>query len=206
MTGRKYWLTCFKDRLTPVVVVAYSCFGSFRSASVARQIGLAVEHDWAVAPSWCREAYDEILFKALDLMIVQLRRKNLCGCLGHRHVVVREAPFAEAHQAFAGAVVGEMDIAYQRVETWQALPLTDTAFDTKFLEGSRQVEFRAQQFRLKLLSVLLHETNHLVFPQEPENSVRERSLAFYRNALANYVDNAMTSLSFTLDRSFSRLG
>ena len=52
-----------------------------------------------------------------------------------------------------------------RVETWQALPLSDTALDTKFLDGSRQVEFRGKQFRLKLLSILLHEINHLVSPR-----------------------------------------
>ncbi len=201
-TGRRYRLARFADRPGPLVVIAHSV----RDASVTRQIALAVEQDWALAPSRCRESYDEILFKAPHLVIVQLRRKNLCGCLAHRHVVVKEAPFREPHEAFAGAGVGEMDIAYQRVETWQALPLTDTAFDTKFLEGSRQVEFRAEQLRLKLLSVLLHEIHHLVSPHEPENSVRKRSLAFYRDALANYVENAMTTLSFTLDRSFSRLG
>jgi hypothetical protein len=129
----------------------------------------------------------------------------LCGCLAHRHVFVREAAFAEAHEAFAGAAVGEMDIAYRHVERWLALPLTDTAFDTKFLEGSRQDEFRAQQLRLKLLSIVLHETNHLVFPHEAENTVRERSLAFYREALAHYVASAVASLSLTIDRSFSRL-
>jgi len=120
--------------------------------------------------------------------------------------VVKEAPFAESHEAFGGARVGEVDIAYERVERWQALPLSDTALDSKFLEGTRLEEFRAQQFRLRVLSVLLHETNHLVAPDEPETSVRERSLAFYRDALASYVENAIATLSLTIDRSFSRLG
>jgi len=99
-----------------------------------------------------------------------------------------------------------MDIAYQRVETWQALPLSDTALDTKFLDGSRQVEFRGKQFRLKLLSILLHEINHLVSPREPENSVRKRSLTFYHDSLGHYVDDAIATLSLTIDRSFSRFG
>ena len=54
--------------------------------------------------------------------------------------------------------------------------------------------------------MLLHEINHLVSSGEPEGSVRERSLAFYREALASYVEEAVASLSLTIDRSFSRFG
>ena len=201
-SGRRYRVVRFAGRARPLVIVAHS----FRDAAMARQVALSVEQVWAGVPGLCREVYDEILFKAPGLVVVQLRRKNICGCLGHRHVVVREAPFAETHDAFGGARVGEMDIAYQRIETWQALPLSDTALDAKFLEGTRLKEFRAQQFRLRLLSVLLHETNHLVYPDEPEASVRSRSLAFYHDALAGYVENAVATMSLTIDRSFSRLG
>ena len=201
-SGRRYLVACFQDRSKPLVIIAHF----FRDAAQARQLARVVEDDWAVAPTRCREAYEEILRKAPGLVIVQLRRKNVCGCLGHRHMIVKEAPFAESHDAFGVASVGEMDIAYKRVEAWQALPLTDTAFDTRFLEGSRLEEFHAAQIRLRLLSVFLHETNHLVFPNEPEASVRDRSLAFYREAMANYVENATATLSFTIDRSFSRFG
>jgi hypothetical protein len=202
LNGRRYLTTRFLDRAKPLVVVAHS----FRDAGRAAQLALAVEQDWFLAPASCREAYEEILFKAPGLVIVQLRRKNLCGCLGHRHVLVNEAPFVEAHEAFGGASAGEMDIAYDRIGTWAALPLSDGALDARFATGSRQREFHAQQFRLRVLSVLLHEINHLVFPQEPESSVRERSLAFYREALAHYVESTISTMSFTIDRSFSRLG
>jgi hypothetical protein len=202
LNGRRYLLAPFRDRPRPLVIVAHS----FSDAVKARELRLAVERDWHEVPERCREAYDETLSKAPGVVIVQLRRKNICGCLGHRHMVVREAPFAEPHEAFHGAGVGEMDIAYERVATWQALPLSDTALDTKFLEGSRLEDFRTAQFRLRLLSVLLHEISHLVYPHEPEASIRERSLAFYRDALANYVENAMASMSLTIDRSFSRFG
>ncbi len=201
-SGRRYRFARFADRPSPLVIIAHS----FRDAARAGQLARVVEQDWAQVPSRCREAYDEILFKAPAIVVVQLRRTNVCGCLGHRHVVVREAPFAEPHEAFGGESCGEMDIAYERVETWTALPLTDIALDTKFLEGSRLEEFHAEQFRLRLLSVLLHEANHLVFPHEPEASVRERGLGFYRDALANYVENTMATLSLTIDRSFSRFG
>lgn len=200
--GRRYLPTRFGDRSRPLVVTSHS----HRDARIARQISLALEQDWLDVPPACREAYDEILFRAPGLVIVQLRQKNLCGCLGHRHPTVKEPPFAEAHDVFSGARIGEMDIAYQRVEAWLALPLSDTAFDTKFLEGTRLEEFRRKQLRLKLLSIILHETHHLVSPHEPEKEIRGRSLAFYHDALASYVECAVATLSLTIDRSFSRLG
>jgi hypothetical protein len=202
LRGRRYLFAQFSDRLTPLVVVAHL----FRDAARARQVVWAVEEDWKAVPDHCREAYDEILHKAPGIVVVQLRRKNVCGCLGHRHLVVKEAPFAEPHDAFGAAQPGEMDIAYERVESWLASPLMDTALDTQFMAGSRLEEFHAQQLRLRLLSILLHETHHMVFPREAEESVRERSIAFYREALANYVENARATLSLTIDRSFSRLG
>jgi hypothetical protein len=202
LSGRRYRVTRFADRTTPLIIVAHT----FRDAAMARQVALVAEQDWAGVPPQCRASYDEILFKAPGLIVVQLRRKNICGCLGHRHLFVREAPFSEPHDAFGGAAVGELDIAYSRIATWQALPLSDTALDAKFREGSRLEEFHAQQFRLRLLSVLVHEINHLVRPHEPEDSVRERSIAFYREALADYVENAVATMSFTIDRSFSRFG
>lgn len=200
--GRRRLITRFGDRTHPLLVVAHS----FRDARTARQLSLAVEQDWLEAPQRSRDAYDEVLFKAPGLIVLQLRRDNVCGCLGHRHPIVREAPFAEPHEVFAGARTGEMDIAWRRVAAWQPLPLTDTALDARFLEGSRLNEFHQKQFRLKLLSIILHETNHLTYPDAPEAEIRERSLAFYHEALASYVENAVATLSLTIDRSFSRLG
>jgi hypothetical protein len=202
LAGRRYLATRFLDRPRPLVIIAHS----FRDRRRATQLAATIEQDWFLAPASCREAFEEILFKAPALVVVQLRRKNLCGCLGHRHVVVKEAPFAERHEALGGASAGELDIAYDRIGSWQALPLSDTALDARYLEGSRMDDFHTQQYRLRVLSVLLHEINHLVFPNEPESSVRERSLTFYRDALANYVENTASTMSFTIDRSFSRFG
>jgi len=202
LAGRRYRLAKLRDRAHPVFVIAFQFRDGERGAELAR----ALERDWAEVPAQCREAYDEILFRAPQLVVIQLLRTNVCKCLGHRHVAVREAPFAMPHDVFGGEHAGEMDIAFERVKTWQALPLSETALDAKFLEGSRLEEFHAAQFRLRLLSIVLHETNHLVLPREPETSVRERSLAFYREALAAYTENAIATLSFTIDRSFSRLG
>lgn len=200
--GRRYTAARFPDRSKPLLVLAHSV----RDAARARELERAAQEVWAEVPGRCREAYEEILSKAPGIVVVQLRRTNVCGCLGHRHVAVREAPFAEPHEALGGASSGEVDIAYERVKTWHALPLMDTALDTKFLEGSRLEEFHAEQFRLRLLSILLHEINHLVFPHELERSVRDRSMGFYGEALADYVENILGTLSLTIDRSFSRFG
>lgn len=201
LMGRRYALAAFPGLPKPLVVVAHNRQDSMK----AREMVRAVEQDWPELPSHCREAYDQILQDAPKLVIVQFRRNNVCGCLGHRHVVVREAPFAEAHDALGGDLAGELDIAYRRVETWLALPLMDTALDTQFVTGSRLEEFHAERFRLQLLSILLHEINHMVRSHEPEDSVRARSLALYRDSLARYVENARATLSLTIDRSFSHL-
>jgi len=200
LMGRRYALAAFPDRPKPLVVVAHSRRDSIKAQEMVR----AIEQGWAEAPQQCRDGYEEILKDAPKLVIIQFRRTNICGCLGHRHVVVKEQPFAEPHDALGGDPAGELDIAYQRVESWLALPLSDIALDAQFVAGSRLSEFHAERLRLQFLSILLHEINHMVRAQEPEASVRERSLAFYRDALAQYVEDARASLSLTIDRSFSR--
>jgi hypothetical protein len=202
LARRHYRLVAFPDRALPVVVIAHRG----RSAARIEQVAHSIEHDWLETPPQCRDAYEGILQQAPGLIVIQLRRKNVCGCLGHRHVIVKEIPFSEPHDAFGDAAVGEMDIAYDRVESWLAQPLMDTALDTQFIAGSRLKEFHDQQLRFRLLSILLHETHHMVAPQATEDVVRGRSLAFYREALAQYVEVARATLSFTIDRSFSRLG
>ena len=200
LAGRRYALAAFPDRVRPLVVVAHARRDSLKALEMVR----AVERDWGDAPQACRKTYEQILESSPGLVIIQFHRTNICGCLGHRHVMVKEQPFAEPHDALGGDPAGELDIAFERVETWVALPLSDIALDAQFAAGSRLEEFHAARLRLQLLSILLHEINHMVHVQEPETSIRERSLAFYRDALANYVANAKASLSLTIDRSFSR--
>jgi hypothetical protein len=199
---RRYRLTQFPNDEGPLLVLAHPS----GAAPFARLLARSVEEDWSQVPAGARALYGGVLEGVPGLVVVQLVRKNVCGCLGHRHVLVTEEPFAVPHDAFGGVPVGEVDIAYERVRNWQPLPLSDTALDTRFLVGTRLDEFRSLQFRLRLLSVLLHEMHHLVSPQAPESEVRGRSISFYRDALADYVERATSSLSFTIDRSFSRFG
>ena len=200
LAGRRYDTGAFPGRARPLVVVAHARRDSPKALEMVR----AVERDWGEAPQQCRDVYEQILENSPKLVIVQFHRTNICGCLGHRHVIVKERPFAEPHDALGGEPAGELDIAFERVESWVALPLSDFALDTQFAAGSRLREFQATRLRLQLLSILLHEINHMVHAQESETSIRERSLRFYHDALARYVENAKASLSLTIDRSFSR--
>ena len=200
LAGRRYALASFPEPVRPLVVVAHARRDSLQAVGMVR----AVERDWSEAPQLCRDTYEQILENSPKLVVIQFHRTNICGCLGHRHVIVKEQPFAESHDALGGDPAGELDIAFERVESWVALPLSDIALDAQFAAGSRLEEFRATRLRLKLLSILLHEINHMVHAQEPETSIRERSLKFYHDALAYYVENAKASLSLTIDRSFSR--
>ena len=200
LAGHRYALAAFPDRVRPLVVVAHARRDSLKALEMVR----AVERDWGDAPQACRNTYEQILESSPKLVIIQFHRTNICGCLGHRHVIVKEQPFAEPHDALGGDPAGELDIAFERVETWVALPLSDIALDAQFAAGSRLQEFHATRLRLQFLSILLHEIDHMVRTQEPETSIRERSLRFYHDALAHYVENAKASLSLTIDRSFSR--
>src|SRR5512140_2557835 len=107
LARRRYRLAAFPDRPLPVVVIAHRG----RYPARVEQVAHAIEHDWLETPAQCRDAYEEILRLAPGLIVVQLRRTNVCGCLGHRHVIVKEIPFSEPHDAFGDAAVGEMDIA-----------------------------------------------------------------------------------------------
>lgn len=202
ISRRRYRVCSFAGRKWPVFAVSHRT----GDAKQAKLLEFALSRDWLDVPAGCREAYDEILLRAPGVIVIQWKRTNVCGCLGHRHVIVQESAFSSPHDVLGGEPAGEMDIAWERIRNWQALPLTDTALDSNFVNGTRAQEFHAEQFRLKILSVVLHEINHLVFPQEPEASVRERSLTFYREALGSYVQSDLSTLSFTIDRSFSRLG
>lgn len=202
LVGRRYRISAFGGRDRPLVVIAFRAGDRSRAMMLERSLA----EDWPKIPLVCRKTQEELLARAPQVIVVELHRNNVCGCLGHRHVTVHEKPFVLAHDALGGEVCGELDIAYERVRNWQALPLSDAALDAKFLEGSRLVEFHAMQFRLRLLSVVLHEIHHLVFPREPERSVRDLSLNFYRDSLAHYVEESIRTLAFTMDRSFSRLG
>ncbi len=185
-----------------LIIVAHSV----RDAHVAADLRTALEKDWFETPAACREDYEDILAGMPHLVVVQLRRDTVCDCLGHRHFRVHEQLFSRHRMDFHGYEVGEVDLAHRRIAAWEPWPLMATAFDSSFLPGTRLTEFRRRQFRLRLLSVVLHEANHLARPSEHEASVLSRSVNFYRDAMTSYFEASRNTLSFTLDRSFSRLG
>src|SRR4029077_4245071 len=109
LIGRRYQLAWFPARAGasadtrpgPVVVIAHS----FLDATPAYRIAATVEQDWPQIPANYSLAYDEILQLAPQIIVVQLRKTNLCGCLAHRHLFVREPAFTEAHESLGNATV-----------------------------------------------------------------------------------------------------
>ena len=65
LKGRRYRITRFSDRSAPLIIIAHS----FRESAMARLLALIIERDWTTVPADCREAYDEILFKAPELVV-----------------------------------------------------------------------------------------------------------------------------------------
>ena len=66
VSGRRYVVARFQAhpeaRPGPLATIAHS----FSDTSTAEHIAQAIEQDWPAVPTQCREAYDEILFRAVS--------------------------------------------------------------------------------------------------------------------------------------------
>jgi hypothetical protein len=123
-----------------------------------------------------REPY-EALFRVLPaLVVVVLRPKNLCGCLGHHHPRGTESRLTRRLAADIGRQVGEIDLAYESLREWRPQPLSRLAAG----DGG---DLEAVNFQAATLAVLLHELEHLGFPEKSEQEIRLRSNAFYEAAM-----------------------
>jgi len=143
----------------------------------------ALEEIWPALPDSFRERYTAILKHAPPLIVVQLRARNICTCLGHHHPPGTESRITRRFRNLSGVATGEIDLAFEAIRDWEPLPLSHLALPA---EADTQ-EMRLFQWRLALLSVFLHEIHHLVRPREPEHEVRQKSQTFYVDALAHFV-------------------
>ena len=118
------------------------------------------------------------LFAALPaLVVVILRPRNVCGCLGHHHPRGTESRLTRRLAADIGRPVGEIDLAYEGIREWRPQPLSRLA------AGEAGGRFEALHFQAAVLAVLLHELEHLGFPERSEQEIRNRSNAFYAAAM-----------------------
>ena len=150
-------------------------------AAVAEEIEAAYAHTLRGLAGGTRGPY-AALFPALPAMVVVLLRpRNVCGCLGHHHPRGTESRLTRRLSADLGRPVGEIDLAYESIRQWRPQPLLTLA------AGELGGRFEALHFQAAVLAILLHELEHLVFPEKTEQDVRVRSNHFYSAAMEELV-------------------
>ena len=123
-----------------------------------------------------RERYEAVLPRLPSMLVVVLRVRNPCRCLGHHHPPGTQSRIARRLHRDTGLEIGEIDLAAQAIREWEPLPLASLAAGAKALENP---ELQESRFHVGLLTVFLHELEHLAFPDHDEHQVRQRSNDFY---------------------------
>ena len=144
---------------------------------------LAIEETWPALPEHYRCRYYEVLAQTPSFVVVELRRKNVCTCLGHHHPRGTESRVMRRLQGLSGVRTGELDLAYEAIREWEPQPLSHMALPIE----PGHPELRGFQYQLALLTVFLHELHHLVAPQDSEFAVRGKSQKFYDDLLAHFI-------------------
>jgi len=127
------------------------------------------------------DSYREVLDRLPPLIVVELRSRNVCQCLGHHH----EGPnLSNRSRSLAKQIdgeVGEIDLAVDAIRGWEPRPLSSLAVASA--DPAAREALAETRFHSAMLSVFLHELEHLVFPSRPESAVRGHSDSFYLNIL-----------------------
>lgn len=165
----------------PLVTIA--CARGEREGAL--ELKAALEETWRTIPEAVRRHYAPVLRLMPPMMVVLLRRRNPCGCLGHHHRRGTESRLARRLRSLSGVEVGELDLAYEAIREWQPAPLAHTAAAEVAGPGAAE-ELALFRFRLALLDVFLHELHHLAAPQADEAEIRRHSAQFYEAALAAF--------------------
>ena len=163
----------------PLVLISYAK----RDHEAVERLREALEETWLTVPDTYRQRYAAILERIPPLIVVLLRRRNICGCLGHHHPPGTESRGTRKLRALRGVRTGELDLAFEAIREWEPLPLSHLALA---LEADED-ELTSFQLQLALLSVFLHELHHLVSSEEPERALRSQSQEFYSDVLSHFV-------------------
>jgi hypothetical protein len=178
LRGRDQLLVRAGDDL-PLIVLSYQS----GQAAYAEEVQAALRHTYRQLSPAMRERYGHILPLLPSLVVVVLRARNACSCLGHYHPPGTEGRAARRLKADTGLRVGEIDLAVEAIRRWEPLPLASLAAQPPPDLRPELEEFR---FRTALLAVLLHELEHLAFPEREEHEVRHRSTEFYSASLREF--------------------
>lgn len=162
----------------PLVLIAHSS----RARTAAEEFRGALVETWLTIPQAVRDLYADVLAGVPSMVVVILRSRSLCRCLGHFHPPGTETGIARKLRATSGVPVAELDLAFQGIREWNPLPLSDLAVTPAVSEEDRP-EVDLFRFRLALLDVFLHELHHYSHPGAAEITVRQLSQRFYAEAL-----------------------
>ena len=145
----------------------------------------ALRFTFPALPAALRAEYDPTLERLPNLLVADLRRRNACACLGHHHQPPSDGPLARRLAADTGGRVGEIDLAIEAIRDWAPLTLSSMAAQQLIppVDAESQETYARLCFHSGLLSVFLHELEHMAFPQRDEEPIRRRSDALYQQAL-----------------------
>jgi hypothetical protein len=149
---------------------------------VAREIEAAYARTLRRLSPAAQALYQPLFASAPALVVVILNPLNPCECLGHHHPRGTESRFARRLSADLGEPIGEIDLAYEGIRNWKPEPLSSLAV------GDLGGRLPAIHFQAAVLAVLLHELEHLVFPERTEHDIRLRSNSFYSAAMRELVE------------------
>jgi hypothetical protein len=148
---------------------------------VGREVEAAYAHTLLRLNPETRNAYAPVFQSLPGIVVVILNPLNACECLGHHHPRGSESRFTRRLAADLGEPVGEIDLAYEGIRKWEPEPLSSLA------AGELGGRLPSIHFQAGVLAVLLHELEHLVFPERSEQEIRTRSNHFYTAAMQELV-------------------
>ena len=176
--GREQLLVRAGEEL-PLVVISYPR----GNLGFAEALQAAICRTYKLLTAGTRQRYTSVLPRLPSLVVVVLRARNTCTCLGHHHPPGTEGRMARRLSSDTGLRVGEIDLAVEAIRRWEPLPLSALAAEPAAMQRPELKEFR---FHIALLAVFLHELEHLAFPEHDEQQVRRRSTDFYAASLREF--------------------
>lgn len=169
----------------PLVVASYPRGSYGFATSLQSALGPTFR---LISPS-IRDTYREVLMRIPSVVVALLRARNRCTCLGHHHIPGTESRLARRLSADTGRRAGEIDLAVEAIRQWEPLPLSGLAVagGWELVAHPYRAELEYHRFHTALLSVFLHELEHLAYPDRPEAEIRLRSNEFYLAAVREFV-------------------
>src|SRR5262249_25330491 len=137
LRGREQMLVRAPDEL-PLVVISYARGSDALTEALRSAICVTYR---AVSPE-LRERYAPVLRLLPPMVVVVLRNRNACTCLGHHHRPGTEGRIARRLSSDTGLRVGEIDMAVESIRQWEPLPLAALAAEPAARNRQELEEFR----------------------------------------------------------------